>query len=79
MAHQDELEAELALSLQKIAPQAIGNEYFVVGTFDKKLWQSQLQNGENGANNLTSETFNYLADFKKMLDLKIEPGGWYRE
>ncbi|NJK76213.1 MAG: hypothetical protein HC942_22210 [Microcoleus sp. SU_5_6] len=36
IAHQDELEAELALNLQKIAPQAIGNEYFVVGTFDKK-------------------------------------------
>ncbi|MEG3850739.1 hypothetical protein QT971_27770 [Microcoleus sp. herbarium19] len=79
MAHQDELEGELALSLQKIAPQAIGNEYFVVGTFDKKLWQSQLQNGENGENKLTSETFNYLADFKKTLDLNIEPGGWYRE
>ncbi len=76
MAHQDELEGELALSLQKIAPQAIGNEYFVVGTFDKKLWQSKLQ---NEANELTSETFNYLADFKKMLDLNIEPGGWYRE
>lgn len=76
MAHQDELEAELALNLQKIAPKAIGNEYFVVGTFDKKLWQSQLPNGEN---KLTSETFNYLADFKKILDLNIEPGGWYRE
>ena len=76
MAHQDELEGELALSLQKIAPQTIGNEYFVVGTFDKKLWQGKLQ---NEANELTSETFNYLADFKKMLDLNIEPGGWYRE
>jgi hypothetical protein len=79
IAHQDELEAELALSFQKIAPQAIGKEYFVVGTFDKKLWQSQLQNEANGANKLTSETFNYLADFKKMLDLNIEPGGWYRD
>jgi hypothetical protein len=76
MAHQDELEGELILSLQKIAPQAIGNDYFVVGTFDKKVWQGGLKNEEN---DVGTEIFNYLADFKKMLDLKVEPGGWYRD
>lgn len=76
MAHQDELEAELTLGLQKIAPQAIGNEYFVVGTFDKKVWEGGLK---NEGNDLTKEIFNHLADFKTMLDLKVEPGGWYRE
>ncbi|MCC3418417.1 MAG: hypothetical protein JGK24_13120 [Microcoleus sp. PH2017_29_MFU_D_A] len=76
MAHQDELEAELILGLQKIAPQAIGNDYFVVGTFDKKVWQGGLKNEENYLN---SEMFNYLADFKTMLDLEVEPGGWYLE
>ncbi len=76
MAHQDELEAELIVGLQKIAPQAIGNDYFVVGTFDKKVWQGGLKNEENSAG---AEIFNYLADFKEMLDLEVEPGGWYRE
>jgi hypothetical protein len=75
MAHQNELEAELIIGLQKIAPQVIGNEYFVVGTFDQKIWQRGLQEG-----GLTeSEIFEYLADFKKVLDLKITPGGWYRK
>ena len=76
MAHQDELEAELILGLQKIAPQAIGNDYHVVGTFDKKMWQGGLKNEEH---NVGKEIFNYLADFKTMLDLKVEPGGWYRD
>ena len=74
MAHQNELEAELMLGLQKIAPQAIGNEYSVIGTFDKKVWEARLKNEETDA----KEIFKYLADFKTMLDLKVEPGGWYR-
>jgi hypothetical protein len=77
MAHQDELEAELTLGLQKIAPQAIGNEYFVVGTFDKKLWQHQLENKEKETD-VEKDIFNHLADFKTMLNLEVEPGGWYR-
>ena len=76
VVHQNELEAELALNLQKVAPQAIGNEYFVVGTFDKKVWQRRLENEETG---VSSELFSNLADFKKVLDLNYEPGGWYRD
>jgi hypothetical protein len=75
MAHQDELEAELSFGLQKIASQAIGNEYFVVGTFDKKVWKRGLQ----GESTTTTEMLDHLADFKKVLDLQVEPGGWYRE
>ncbi|MEG4453874.1 hypothetical protein [Microcoleus sp. N9_A1] len=77
MAHQDELEAELTVGLQKIAPQAIGNEYFVVGTFDQKLWQHQLQNKEKETD-VEKDIFNHLADFKTMLNLEVEPGGWHR-
>jgi hypothetical protein len=73
MAHQDELEPQLVLSLQKIAPEVIGNEYLVVGTFDKKVWQRGLQTKSP----LDSEIFEHLADFKKVLDLEVEPGGWY--
>src|SRR5262245_15866292 len=42
IVHQDELEAELAHSFAKIAPDAVGNEYLVVGTMDKKVWQRGL-------------------------------------
>ncbi|MDY6781753.1 MAG: hypothetical protein SW833_04220 [Cyanobacteriota bacterium] len=75
MAHQDELERELTFSVQKIAPETVGNEYFVVGTFDKKVWKRGLQSGSTSS----SEVFDHLADFKEMLDLQVEPGGWYQE
>ncbi len=71
VAHQDELEAELAHSLARIAPEAVGSEYLVLGTMDKKVWQQGLRGGgtELGA------ALEHVAEFKKVLDLKIE-GGW---
>ncbi len=71
IVHQDELEAELARSFTRIAPEVVGNEYLVLGTVDKKSWQRGLQ--EDGAT--LSSTLPYIAEFKKVLDLKIE-GGW---
>src|SRR5208283_5214355 len=47
MVHQDELEAELAQSFSQIAPEVIGNEYMVLGTIEKKVWQEGLQGRGN--------------------------------
>ena len=72
IAHQDELEAELANSFAKLKPEVIGNEYFVVGTFDKKVWQKGL-----GGSGIThGDMLEHLADFKKVLELEYDPGGW---
>ena len=73
IAHQDELEAELAYSLRKIAPRVIGNKYMVVGTVEKSIWQSGL----TGSGIDIGEVLKHTADFKKVLDLEVEPGGWY--
>ncbi|MGE5444224.1 MAG: hypothetical protein ACM3SR_06405 [Ignavibacteriales bacterium] len=73
MAHQDELEAELAYSFSKIAPEVIGNEYLVLGTVEKKVWKGGLK----GSSNQLDEVLKHTADFRKVLDLKVEPGGWY--
>ena len=73
MAHQDELEEQLAYSFSSIAPEVIGNEYMVLGTVEKKVWQRGLQ----GSGNQIDEILKHVADFKKVLDLKVEPGGWY--
>ena len=43
IAHQHELEHELAYSFSKFAPDVIGNEYLVIGTIEKKVWQRGLQ------------------------------------
>jgi hypothetical protein len=73
MAHKDELEAELAHHFARIAPEVIGSEYLVLGTVEKKAWQSGLQ----GNRNPVGEMLKHIADFKRVLDLKVEPGGWY--
>jgi hypothetical protein len=73
IAHQDELEAELSNSLSRIAPEVVGNEYMVLGMMDKKAWQGGLRGGgmplEAG--------LDHVAEFKHVLDLKVE-GGWQR-
>lgn len=72
VVHQDELEAELANSFASIAPHAIGNKYYVVGTVEKDMWKKGLRGG-----NQMDEILEHLADFKERLDLHVEPGGWY--
>jgi hypothetical protein len=73
MAHQDELEAQLEHSFSQIAPEVIGNEYLVLGTVDKKVWQEGLA----GSGGDLGEMLKHMADFKRVLKLGVEPGGWY--
>jgi hypothetical protein len=70
-AHQDELDAELAHSLTRIAPEAVGSEYLVLGTMDKKAWQQGLRGGGTEL----AASLEHVAEFKKVFDLKVE-GGW---
>ncbi len=71
MAHQDELEFELEQSFSRIDPKVIGNDYFVFGTLDKKVWKQGLREGGEPLD----EALDHVADFKHVLDLKVE-GGW---
>jgi len=69
--HQDELESELAHHLNRLAPKAVGEEYLVFGTMDRKIWQKGLTEG--GAN--MSSALDHTAVFKTVLKLEVE-GGW---
>jgi len=73
MVHRDELKEQLAHSLTQIAPEAIGNEYVVLGTIDKKVWQEGLR----GRKKQHALMLQHVADFKNVYELKYEPGGWY--
>lgn len=72
IAHQDELEAELATSFSRLDPDVVGNEYLVVGTLDRKVWQHGLL----GDSKPLGEALDHVADFKKVLTLEVDPGGW---
>jgi len=72
MMHQDELEAELAYSFSQFAPEVVGNEYMVLGTIEKKVWQA----GVKGSGTGFGEVLKHMADFKKVYDLEYDAGGW---
>ena len=70
IAHQNELEAELAFNLTKIAPQVFRKEYFVMGTVERKVWRKGMHDHLS-----FDELRQNTADFKKLLDIK--PARWY--
>src|SRR5262249_1597537 len=70
IAHQDELESELTKGFSRIAPEVVGNEYLVFGTMDKAVWKRGL----HGSGVRLDDALDHAADFKHVLDLKIEGG-----
>ncbi|OFW24904.1 MAG: hypothetical protein A3H27_08065 [Acidobacteria bacterium RIFCSPLOWO2_02_FULL_59_13] len=73
MVHEDELEAELARSFSRIAPEVIGKAYRVLGTMEKKAWQEGL----GGRGQPLAEMLKHVAEFKKVYVLEYEPAGRY--
>lgn len=73
VVHQDELESELAYRFETLKPEIIGNDYFIVGTVEKKFWQKQLKDNSASFEELLKNT----ADIKKYLEFEYQPAGWY--
>ncbi len=71
IAHQNELEAELAHAFSARAPEVIGNPYFVIGTVKLNTWRKGLQ-----AVPELQQVLHQAADFKNYMDVWSEPGGW---
>jgi hypothetical protein len=73
IVHQDELEAQLAHLFASHGPEVIGNDYLVIGTFDRPTWKQGRQT------TLTiQEMVDELHDFREVL--RFEPvGGWMPE
>src|SRR5215210_1611823 len=74
IAHQDELEALLAANFATHAPEVIGNDYYVLGTVERKTWRQGMRDPATA-----DEVLRHAADFEKEFDLHYEPGGWYPE
>jgi hypothetical protein len=72
VVHQHDLEAELAHAFCQLAPEVVGNEYLVLGTMDRQTWKAGL----TGADQQMDEMLMHTADFKKVLKLEVDPGGW---
>lgn len=61
----------MANMFAQLAPQIVGNEYFVLGTVEKKVWKQGL------TAQLSLETIReHTADFKKYVTLEYQPAQW---
>lgn len=69
IVHQDELEAQLAHFFAQHAPEAIGNEYLVIGTFDRPVWQQ----GRRTPHTIQVMLDN-LHDFREVLRFEVRQG-----
>jgi hypothetical protein len=58
-------------SFSKFSSEVIGNEYLVLGTIERRVWQK----GVKGEETEVGEVLKHVADFKKVYDLEYDPGG----
>ena len=75
IAHQDELESILAqMMIMQNKAEVIGNNYLVIGTVERKFWESHLTQPS-----ALQDAMHHTAQFKKYYDIHFDPGGWRRE
>jgi len=71
IVHQDELENIMAAMFAQHAPQFLGNDYVMLGTVEKKVWQKGLQE------KVTLDAIReHAADFKRHVTLEAQPAQW---
>ncbi len=68
IAHQDEIEAQLAEVLTQMAPQSVGNDYLIIGSVERKHWRRGLTDPLTSA-----EMIEALHDFKDHVHFKPAP------
>ena len=74
IAHQDELESALAGIFAEREPTAIGNDYLVLGTVEKKAWRQNLDKAGS-----IDEILPHTADIKEYVTVEYEPARWVFE
>jgi len=71
IAHQNDLEAELANSSSRFDSDISGNPYLVIGTVELKAWRQGLRRA------LPLDHFrDRTSDFKRVLRMSLDRGGW---
>lgn len=72
IAHKDEVESELAILFNRLDPKAIGNDYLIIGTVERKVWREGLRHPK-----IINEILPHVADFKEVRRVEVRPAGWY--
>ncbi len=72
IAHQDELEAQLAALFAGTNPSLIGNDYLVMGTVERQAWREGMKQPKG-----IPEMMEHLHIFKGVRTIEYQPAGWY--
>lgn len=73
VAHKHELEHYLTMMFAQAAPDAIGNEYLIIGTVEKNVWREGVNRPQ-----LPREIIPHTHDFKKRYEeLRVTRAGWF--
>lgn len=74
MAHKSEIEYLLYSMFSEYDPSAIGNDYLIIGTVEKKAWRAGLKQPKD-----IKDIFPHSSDFKTVYsDLRLTQAGWYQ-
>lgn len=74
IAHKHEVEHFLTELFGQYDPAAIGNDYLVIGTVDKRIWRESLQKPK-----LPAEILPHASDFAEYYqELRVTQPGWYK-
>jgi len=74
IAKKEEVEQLLCAVCERHFPKIIGNEYFVLGTMERKDWKMSQQGTLD-----TKRAIDNVFLFKDIWSFEIEPGGWVYE
>ncbi len=73
LAHKHEIEHLLHDLFSRVAPEAIGNEYLIIGTVEKAVWRESMKEPKS-----LQEMLPHVHDFKKYYqELRMTQPGWY--
>ena len=73
IAHKDEIEHLLTELFRQYDPEAVGNDYLIIGTVKKATWREGLQRPK-----ALAEMLPYATDFADYEELRVTRPGWYK-
>ena len=74
VAHQDQIEELLAALFAQYDPSAVGNDYLMIGTVERKAWRENMKRPQPFA-----EMMAQTHDFKSHSTIQMTMAGWFPE
>ena len=72
IGHKHEIERLLAQVILQRDPSAIGNDYFIIGTAERKAWREGLRQPKT-----VVEMRSFIHDFKSSMIVQMSRDGWF--